>query len=163
MKTRSVSAGTRVASMALVGLGASLLAPAPTADAKITVDGKTVKLDAIPTGAFATFTIIGAKDGQAREASEAVVAGPTFTGTVKQIDATTLTVGAEKSARVVKLAPGGKVLIGEKEGAFADLKVGDTATVTLAADESAAVLIVSGGKKPTGDKPSGDKPKPEKE
>ena len=36
MKTRSVSAGTRVASMVLVGLGASLLAPAPTADAKIT-------------------------------------------------------------------------------------------------------------------------------
>ena len=44
------------------------LAKHGVADAKITVDGKTVKLDAIPTGAFATFTIIGAKDGQAREA-----------------------------------------------------------------------------------------------
>ena len=67
-------------------------------------------------------------------------------------------IGSKKSDRVVKLAAGGKVLVGEEEGTLADLKAGDKVTVTLASDESAAVLIQSGGKKP-----AGDKPKPEKE
>ena len=68
-----------------------------------------------------------------------IVAGPRC-GAIKQIDTTSVTVGNEKISRVVKLAPGGKVMIGEKEGKLADLKVGDRATVTLTSDESAAVL-----------------------
>ena len=38
-----------------------------------------------------------------------------------------------------------------------ELKVGDRVSVTMNSDESAAVKIVGGVKKPTGDKPRGDK------
>ena len=131
-----------------------------TADAKITIDGKEAKIADLVKGMNAAFTIAAAKDGQPREASEVTVSGTNFTGVIKQLDSTTITIGGEKNDRVVKLAAGGKVMIGEKEGKLADLKAGDKVTVTLSSDESAAVLIVSGGAKPIGDKP---KPKPEKE
>ncbi len=129
-----------------------------TADAKITVDGKDAKIGDLAKGAFATFALVATKDGQPREANAVTVTGATFTGVIKQVDATGVTIGGEKSDRVVKLATGGKVLIGEKEGKLADLKAGDKVTVTLTSDESGAVQIQSGVKKPTG-----DKPKPEKE
>ncbi len=129
-----------------------------TADVKITIDGKAAKIGDLVKGMNATFTIVAAKDGQPREASEVTVSGTNFTGVIKQLDATTITIGGEKNDRVVKLAQGGKVMVGEKEGKLADLKAGDKVTVTLSSDESAAVLIQSGGVKPTG-----DKPKPEKE
>ncbi len=128
-----------------------------TTDAKIVVDGKEAKFDAIQKGAFATFALVAAKDGQPREATEVTVAGATFTGVIKQIDTAAVTLGTEKAERVVKLAPGAKVLIGEKEGKLADLKVGDKVTVTLTADESAATQIQTGTKKPGGDKPKPDK------
>ena len=128
------------------------------ADAKITIDGKAAKIADLVKGTTATFTIAAAKDGQPREASEVIVSGTNFTGVIKQLDATSITIGGEKNDRVVKLAAGGKVMVGEKEGKLGDLKAGDKVTVTLSSDESAAVLIVSGGAKPVG-----DKPKPEKE
>ena len=128
-----------------------------TADAKITVDGKDAKIGDLAKGAFATFALVATKDGQPREANAVTVTGATFTGVIKQVDATSVTVGGEKNDRVVKLATGGKVLVGEKEGTLADLKAGDKVTVTLASDESGAVQIQSGVKKPTGDKPKPDK------
>jgi ribosomal 50S subunit-recycling heat shock protein len=157
-KIASVDAATRTVTLAAKGEGGKEIVVKLTADAKIVVDGKEVKIDAIPKGALATVNLVSAKDGQPREANELTVAGLTFTGVIKQIDATTVTIGNEKTDRVVKLAAGGKVMIGEKEGKLADLKVGDKVQVTLTSDDSAATLIQSGGKKP-----AGDKPKPEKE
>jgi RNA polymerase sigma factor (sigma-70 family) len=129
-----------------------------TAEAKVLVDGKEAKLDAVPKGAFANFTIASAKDGQPREASEVRVSGSTFVGAVKQIDANNITIGNEKTDRVLKLLPGTKVTVNGKDAKVADLKTGDRVQVTLTADESGALVVASGEK--TGDKP---KPKPEKE
>ncbi|MBN9120145.1 MAG: sigma-70 family RNA polymerase sigma factor [Planctomycetes bacterium] len=157
-KVAAVDAPARTVTLAAKGEGGKVIVVRLTADAKIVADGKTAKIGDIPIGVVATFSLVAAKDGQPREANEVVVAGPTFGGTVKQIDTTTVTVGTEKNDRVLKLAAGGKVLIGEKEGKLADLKVGDKVIVTLTSDESAATQIQSGGKKPVG-----DKPRPEKE
>ena len=130
-----------------------------TADAKITVDGKEAKLDAVPKGALATFTGGAAKDGQPREATEVVVTGPTVAGPVKQVDATGITLTNEKIGdRTFKLLPVTKIVLNGKEAKASDLKAGDRVQVTLTADGSGAVTITSGEK--TGDKP---KPKPEKE
>jgi ribosomal 50S subunit-recycling heat shock protein len=156
-KVASVDPAARTVLLAGKGEGGKEIPVKITADAKITVDGKVAKIGDIRKGALATFTLVSAKDGQPREASEVVIAGFTFTGVVKQIDTTSITIGTEKNDRVLKLATGGKVLLGEKEGKLADLKVGDKVTVTLTSDESAAAQIQSGGKK------SGDKPKPGKE
>lgn len=161
-KVASVDAATRTVMFTAKkpgGEGADKLIPVKlTADAKIVVDGKEVKIGDIPKGANATLTLIAAKDGQTREANELVVAGITFFGVIKQLDQSSVTIGGEKSDRVVKLAAGGKVMIGEKEGKLADLKVGDKVSVTLTSDESAAVMIQGGIKKPTGDKPKPEKP-----
>lgn len=157
-KVASIDAAAGTVSLTSKGEGGKEIVVKLTPDAKITVDGKAVKIGDIPKGAFATFTLSSAKDGQVREANAVVVAGPTFGGTVKQIDATSVTIGSEKADRVLKLASGAKVLLGEKEGKLSDLKVGDKVTVTLASDESGAVLITRPVAKPTG-----DKPKPEKE
>src|SRR4029079_3134171 len=125
-------------------------------DAKITVDGKDTKIADVPKGAFATLSLSSAKDGPMREANELGVAGPTFGGSVKQIDKTSITVGNEKSDRVIKLLPATKVTVNGKDAKLADLKMGDRVMVTLTADETAAVSIISGTKA------GGDKPKPQK-
>jgi RNA polymerase sigma factor (sigma-70 family) len=156
-KIASVDAATRTLLLASKGEGGRELPVKLTADAKITIDGKAAKLDDLKKGMLASFTIAAAKDGQPREATAVTVTGPTFNGVVKQIDASTITVGNEKVDRVFKLAPGGKVMFGEKEGKFADVKAGDRVTVTLASDDSGAVLIVVGAKREGGDKPKGDK------
>lgn len=131
-----------------------------TADAKIIVDGKEAKIDAIPKGAFATFTGAQAKDGQPREASEVVVTGPSLTLPLKSVDASSITLVNEKTGdRTFKLLPTTKIAINGKEAKATDLKAGDKVTITLTADESGAVVITSGEKS---GKP-GDKPKPEKE
>ncbi len=157
-KISSLDPATRTVMLAGKGEGGKEIAVKITADAKITIDGKSSKFADLLKGATATFTLSSAKDGQPRESNEVVVAGLTFSGTIKQVDTTSVTIGGEKNDRVVKLATGGKVMVGEKEGKLADLKAGDKVTVTLTSDESAALLIASGVKKPTG-----DKPKPEKE
>jgi RNA polymerase sigma factor (sigma-70 family) len=156
-KVASVDAATRTIMLAGKGEGGKEIPVKITADAKITIDGKDAKIGDIQKGVLATFNLSSAKDGQPRESNEVIVAGITFGGTIKQIDATSLTVGNEKTDRVMKLAPGGKVMIGEKEGKLADLKVGDRVSVTMTSDESAAVLVQSGVKKPTGDKEKPDK------
>ncbi len=134
-----------------------------TADAKIIVDGKEVKIGDVPKGAFATFTGAAAKDGQPREASEVVVTGPAVNAALKQVDATSITLANEKTGdRTIKLLPTTKVTINGKDAKASDLKAGDKVVVTLSADETAAVLIAHGEK--TGDKPKPtDKPKPDKE
>ena len=156
-KIASVDATARTVSLVTKGEASKEVVVKLTADAKITVDGKDAKIGDLAKGAFATFTLVAAKDGLPREANAVTVTGATFTGVIKQVDATSVTIGGEKNDRVVKVATGGRVLIGEKEGTLADLKAGDKVTVTLTSDESGAVQIQSGVKKPTG-----DKPKPEK-
>jgi ribosomal 50S subunit-recycling heat shock protein len=156
-KIVAVDAATRTVTLASKGEGGRELQVKLTADAKVVIDGKPAKLDDLKKGALASFTIVAAKDGQPREASAVTVTGPTFTGVVKQTDATTITVGNEKTDRVFKLAPGGKVMLGAKEGKFADVKAGDRVSVTLASDDTGAVLIVVGAKREGGDKPKGDK------
>ncbi|HJZ57135.1 MAG TPA: sigma-70 family RNA polymerase sigma factor [Gemmataceae bacterium] len=116
-----------------------------TPDAKVLVDGKETKLADVPKGATAAFIITPAKDGTPLQASEVVIAGPTVVGTVKQLDATTITVTA-KTDRVIQLLPTTKVLIGGKDAKPADIKVGDKVAVTLSTDESAAILISDGAK-----------------
>jgi hypothetical protein len=165
-KVASVDATARTVSLAAKGEGGREIVVKMTPDAKITVDGKEVKLDAVPKGAFATFNLVSAKDGQLREANELSVAGPTFGGSIKQIGTSTITIGNEKTDRVLKLSPATKVLINGKSAKPADLKTGDRVLVALSADETGAVLIAVGAKKGDGDRPkpgSGDKPKPEKE
>ena len=156
-KVAEVDATARTITLAAKNEGGKGMVVKVTADAKISIDGKDAKLGDITKGMTATFNLFSAKDGQLREVNEVTVAGATFIGVVKQIDATTITIGNEKFDRVLKLVEGGKVMIGEKEGKLADLKVGDRVSVTMNSDESAAVKIVGGVKKPTGDKPKGDK------
>lgn len=131
-----------------------------TADAKITVDGKDAKIGDVPKGLVATFALVPAKDGVPPEATAVVVNGPTIDGTVKQVDATSITLTNVKAGdREFKLLPATRVTIDGKDAKATDLKTGAKVSVTLMADESGAVLIVSGDKP----KPAGDKPKPEKE
>jgi RNA polymerase sigma factor (sigma-70 family) len=126
-------------------------------NAKVFVDGKEAKLADVPKNAMATFVAPGAKEGTLPEATEIRVSGPTFAGPVKQIDSSSVTIGTKTDKtggggeRVVKLAPGGKVMIGEKEAKLSDLQVGQT--VTLASNEAGAVTIAVAMKKPGGDKP----------
>jgi hypothetical protein len=120
------------------------------------VDGKEAKLADVPKGAMAQFKIASAKDGQPREASEVLIAGPTFGGAVKQIDKSEITIGNEKADRVLKLVPTTKVVIGGKDAKLADLKVGDRVNVTLSSDETAAVLITGGVKRDGEKEPEDD-------
>lgn len=161
-KVSAVDAAAKTISIAGKGEAGDIVVKL-TADAKITVDGKDAKLGDVVKGGFATFTLSSAKDGQLREASEVAITGMTFGGSIKQIDTTTVTVGNEKADRVLKLLPGGKIVVNGKEAKLADLKVGDRVMATLSSDESGAVLIVVGGKKPEGDKPKPEKVKPEGE
>lgn len=150
-KVASVDAQARTVTLTFKGEGGGKeIVVKLTADAKITIDGKDAKVGDIQKGVVATFNLVSAKDGQPREANEVTVAGVTFGGSVKQIDAGTITVGSEKADRVFKLLPTTKVTINGKDAKVADLKAGDRVMVTVAADESGATLIVSGGKK--GDK-----------
>jgi RNA polymerase sigma factor (sigma-70 family) len=154
----SVDANARTVTLAAKGDAGQPMVVKLTADAKVLVDGKEAKLADVPKGAPAVFTLASAKDGQPREASELVVSGPTFGGSVKQIDAGSITVGNEKTDRVLKLSAATKVTIDGKAAKLADLKTGDRVQVTLSADETSALLIAAGEKR-AGDKP---KPKPEK-
>jgi predicted RNA-binding protein with TRAM domain len=160
-KIMAVDAAAGTITLAPKGEGGKEMVVRVTADAKITVDGKEVKLADVPKGVAVTFALASAKDGQLREVNEVTVAGPTFNGVVKQIDSATVTIGNEKNDRVLKLAAAGKVMIGEKGGKLADLKVGDRVSVTMTSDESAAALIVVGVKKPAGDRPKPDKENPD--
>jgi len=54
------------------------------------------------------------------------------------------------------------VTISGRDAKLADLKAGDKVTITMTADDSAALTIstakTEGGGKPKGDKPKGEKP-----
>lgn len=135
-----------------------------TADAKIIVDGKEAKLSEIQKGMFAMFTPTATKG----EVSEVFVSGPALGGSIKQIDATTITVGTKKGDCVIKLLATTKVTIDGKDAKLDDLKTGDHVTIALTSDETSAVSIAGGNKvggdktKPGGGQPKpGDKPKPE--
>jgi RNA polymerase sigma factor (sigma-70 family) len=150
-KVSSVDPAARTINLAAKGEAGKEIVVRLTADAKVLIDGKEAKLSDVPKGAMAQFTIASAKDGQPREASAVLIAGPTFGGAVKQIDRSEITIGNEKADRVLKLLPTTKVVIGGKDAKVADLKVGDRVNVTLSSDETAAVLI-TGGVKRDGDK-----------
>ena len=127
-----------------------------TADAKVFVDGKEAKIADVPKSGFANFTLLPAKEGEPREASEVHVSGPSLSGVIKEVSATSLTVGSQKAGdRTVKVTATTKVTINGKEAKVADLKAGENVSVTLTADETAAALVTAG--KAT------DKPKPDKE
>ncbi len=161
-KITNVDATAKTISLAGKGEGNDIVVKL-TADAKVTVDGKDAKTSDIPKGAMAMFVLMPTKDGQLREATEVSITGLSFGGTIKQIDTTTVTVGNEKADRVVKILATGKVSVNGKDAKSADLKVGDRVMVTLAADESGAVLITVGAKKPDGDKPKPEKGNPEED
>jgi hypothetical protein len=162
-KVASIDTQTRIVTLAAKGEGGDKqIAVKVTEDAKIVVDGKEVKLTDLPKGVVASFVLSSARDGQPRESNQVTVAGPVYSGTIKQVDSTSVTIatrgdkmGGAGVDRVIKLAPGGKVTIGEKEAKFADLQAGQAVTVTMAADESAAIAI-SVGKKPKPDKEEDD-------
>jgi RNA polymerase sigma factor (sigma-70 family) len=157
-KVAAVDATART--ITVTGKGDQELIAKLTADAKVIVDGKGAKLADVPKGAVASLTVVSGKEAQTREVSEVVVMGPTTGGAIKQVDATSITLGNEKIGdRVFKLLPGTKVTISGKDAKPADLKAGDKVTITLTTDESGALLIAGGEKT----KPGGDKPKPEKE
>ena len=134
-----------------------------TADAKITVDRKDAKLADVPNEAIVTFTLSATKDGRPEEANAVAVTGSEFGGTVKEIDATNITIANPKRDVTLKLLPGTKVTIDGKDAKLADLKIGDTVTVTRSADESGALAISGGIAKPAGDKPKPGKGNPDEE
>jgi RNA polymerase sigma factor (sigma-70 family) len=171
-KITAIDAVARTITLASKGQESPAITVKLTANAKILVDGQDAKLDTVPKGAFASFTLVSAKDGQLREASEVVVHGPTFTGTIKQIDRGTITIGNEKNDRVLQLLPTTKVTINGKDAKITDLKTGMRVQLTLSANETGALLIASGDKLADGDKPKpnpsekpkpGNKPNPDKE
>ncbi|WP_439620433.1 sigma-70 family RNA polymerase sigma factor [Gemmata sp.] len=160
-KVSAVDASAKTITLVTKGEAGNEIVVKLTDYAKVTIDGKDAKVGDIAKGATATFTLVAAKDGQPRTANEVVVSGLSFGGSIKRIDGDGVTVGNEKFDRVLKLAAGGKVLVDGKDAKLADLKVGDRVTVTLTADDSAAVLIAVGGQKRDGDKPRPEKAKPE--
>jgi len=162
-KVGSVDAKTRTITLVSKGESGKEILVTLTADAKIIIDGMEAKLGGITKGVTATFIVVAAKDGQPREANEVIISGPSFGGTVKQVDTATVTIGSEKTDRVFKLTATCKVLIGGKVAKPSDLKVGDRAMVTLNSDESGAVVIVVGGKKGDSEKPKSSPNKPEGE
>jgi RNA polymerase sigma factor (sigma-70 family) len=140
-RIESVDAAARTITLAAKGEAGKAMVVRVTDNAAITVDGKPAKLADLKPGAPVTFNLASARDGQPREVDEVAVAGSAFVGTIKQIDGSSLTIGSEKTDRVFKVSGVGKVMLGEKEGKLADLKVGDRVAVTLTADESAAAVI----------------------
>lgn len=166
-KVAAVDASSKTVTLVTKGDAGTEIVVKLTDDAKVLIDGKDAKVGDIAKGAVVTFSLVPGKDGQPRTANEVVVSGNTFGGSIKSIDTAGVTVANEKTERSLTLAPGGKVVVDGKDAKLADLKVGDRVTVTLTADDSAAVVIEVGGKKRDGDKPKpekgdGDKPKPEK-
>ena len=142
-----------------------------TADAAVTLDGKEVKLDALPQGATADCVIAGGggKDGQPLDVSAVSVNTLKLNGVIKETTASTVTIlgggpGSKLADRVLKIAPGGRVLLDGKEVKPTELQAGDRAAVFLAADGTVELIRV--GSKGEGDKPGvkpkgeGDSPKP---
>ncbi|MCS6864727.1 MAG: sigma-70 family RNA polymerase sigma factor [Gemmataceae bacterium] len=159
----AVDVAARTITLATKGEGGQGVTVKLTANAKIVVDGQAAQLDAVPKGAWASFVLASAKDGQLREASEVVVHGPTINGTIQQIDRGTITIRTEKNDRVIQLWPTTKVISNGQEAKITDLKTGSRVQVTLSVNETGVVLITAGNKNADGDKPkpsSGDKPKP---
>jgi RNA polymerase sigma factor (sigma-70 family) len=165
-KIVAVNAEANTITLASKGLDGEEMVVKLAADAKVFVDGKEAKLANVPTGAFAGIVFAGGKDGtKEKVASEVRVTGSTATGILKEVDASSITLAAEKAARVYKITAGTKVTVDGKDAKVADLKAGDKVTVTLTADEAAVLTIGAGSAKPDGEKPVKPgvvKPKPEK-
>jgi hypothetical protein len=148
------------------GVREDVVAVAP--DAAVTIDGKPAKLADLKPD----LNVEAVVPGEGKPASEVKVSGQRITATVIAADPDTLTVSGKPAERVIKLAEGGRVVVGGKEAKLADLKAGERVVVTMTADDAGAVLVTvfgkeDGGKpkpakpgdKPGGDKPKGDKPK----
>jgi RNA polymerase sigma factor (sigma-70 family) len=129
-----------------------------TPDARVTIDGKEAKPAELPKGGAAELVLASARDGKQLEVSEVAVNTIKFTGIVKEATADSVTLlggppGSSVPDRVLKLAPGGKVLIDGRPAKLSDLQAGDRANIVMTADRSAAARITVGTK---GD---GEKPK----
>lgn len=130
-----------------------------SADAKVLIDGKPGKLDALKPEM--TVDLVAA--GEGKPITEIRASGQKLNGVVKATTADSITLGG-KEERTVKLAEGAKVMVQGKAAKLTDLAVGAKVFVQLAADESGAILVTDGGpagvKKPEkpGAKPEGDKP-----
>ncbi len=162
-KITAVDVAARTIALATKGEGGQGVTIKLADNAKILVDGHNAKLDAVPKGAWASFALVSAKEGQPREASVVIVHGPTVNGTIQQIDRGSITIKTEKNDRVLQLLPTTKVSINGQDAKVTDLKIGDRVQLTLSANETAAVLIATGKKVTDGDKPKpspADKPQP---
>ncbi len=155
------SVDTKASTVALLrmgegGLREDIFKLSPSA--KVTVDGKEVKLDTVPKGTTAEVVVLSfAREGGAlAEASELNVDSAKLVWVVKEANATSVTLlgGGRESKledRVIKLAADAKVIIDGKDAKPAELQAGDVATIVLNADRSAATLITVGTKKPVRD------------
>ena len=126
------------------------------ADAKVLIDGKPAKVDALKPQM--TVDLVAA--GEGKPITEIRATGQKLNGVVKATTADSITLGG-KEERTIKLAEGAKVMVQGKAAKLTDLAVGAKVFVQLAADESGALLVTDGGvKKPEkpGTKPEGDKP-----
>ncbi len=130
----------------------------------IVIDGKPAKLADIKPEMTAEATI----EGEGRAATEIHVAGSRLLGIVKDLTADSVTIGGREGKpadQVLKLAPGGKVILDGKESKLADLQTGDRANVLLTSDGK-AILSITVNTKGDGDqeKPrkEGDRPRKEK-
>jgi RNA polymerase sigma factor (sigma-70 family) len=126
-------------------------------DAKIYIDGKEAKLDAIPKNATAGFLANAPKEGALPQITELRITGDIVTGLVAKADATSITLASEGNDKSFKLAANAKVTINGKEAKASDLKAGDKATLVKTSDNSAILVVTAGTKVGDGEKP-GEKP-----
>lgn len=122
-----------------------------TDDAVITIDRQPAKLADLPKGMFVEAFLApggGGKDGDkvAFKAAEVNVQVAKFTWIVKEANSTAVTLvggGPDDKTpdRVVKLAPGAKIVIDGKDAKPADLQAGDRAMFVMTADKTAAVSV----------------------
>jgi RNA polymerase sigma factor (sigma-70 family) len=117
-----------------------------TADTRVLVDGQAADLPDIPTGTVAAF-VLSPDDGRPRTVAEMRVTGPAVTGRVVAVSDTAITLDlggkwVKPPPREYRLDPAAASRTA-KDGRVIplDVRVGETATVHLTADQSTVVAV----------------------